>query len=418
MEEKLVALSIPFFIASMALEILLTRKRPELRYAFADSITSLSCGLGQQVLEPLLRILGLAAYALLYERFRLFTVPSGSAAGWVLLLFGVDLGYYAFHRASHRINLFWASHVVHHQSEEYNLSTALRQSWLEILFTWVFYLPLAVVGFSSAAFVAMSTLNTLYQFWIHTRLVKRLPAPFEWVLNTPSHHRVHHGTNPKYIDKNYGGIFILWDRLFGTFAEEAEEPVYGTVKPLASFNPLWANGHYWLEIAALSRASKTFADKVWAWLAPPEWRPRALADGLGYVTIPDVSRETQTKYAVRVPRGLRAYVLLEFFLVALATGGMLLAADRVPAALLLAAAGLILVELVVWGALFEGKGWGLPLAVGRSAATVAVVSWFTRGAPGALAAVAATVGLSVIAVVWIARYRPTGASNAAQAQAI
>ena len=137
----------------------------------------------------------------------------------------------------------------------------------------MFYLPLALAGFSPAAFVAMSTLNTLYQFWIHTRLVKRLPAPFEWVLNTASHHRVHHGVNPKYIDKNYAGILIVWDRLFGTFQEEEEEPVYGTVKPLASWNPLWANTHYWAEIATMSRLAPRIADKVRVWLAPPEWRP-------------------------------------------------------------------------------------------------------------------------------------------------
>ena len=141
----------------------------------------------------------------------------------------MDLSCYAFHRASHRVNVLWASHVVHHQSEEYNLSAALRQSWIEILFGGVFYLPLAFLGFSPAAFVTMSTINTLYQFWIHTRLVKRLPAPIEWVFNTPSHHRVHHGVNPKYIDKNYGGISSSsGTACFGTSAqEEARSPCTG-----------------------------------------------------------------------------------------------------------------------------------------------------------------------------------------------
>src|ERR1700733_5274013 len=250
MEEKYVALEIPFFILMMGVEGALARRNPGLRYRFADSITNLSCGIGQQVLEPFLRTLGLATYILLYAKLRVFTVPASSIVGWVALLLGVDFFYYVFHRASHRVNVFWAAHVVHHQSEEFNLSVALRQSWIEIVVSWVFYLPLAIVGFSPAAFVAMSTLNTLYQFWIHTRLVKRLPAPFDWVLNTASHHRVHHGVNPKYIDTNYAGIFILWDRLFGTFQVEEEEPVYGTVKPLASFNPLWANAHYWVEMAA------------------------------------------------------------------------------------------------------------------------------------------------------------------------
>jgi alkylglycerol monooxygenase len=411
MEERYVALAVPFFIVMMGIERLLVRGRPELRYYFADSITNLSCGLGQQVLEPLLRTLGLAAYILLYERARFFTVPASSVAGWVVLVFGVDLFYYVFHRASHRVNLFWASHVVHHQSEEFNLSVALRQSWIEIVFSGVFYLPLALVGFSPAAFVAMSTLNTLYQFWIHTRLVKRLPAPLEWILNTPSHHRVHHGINPKYVDKNYAGLLIIWDRLFGTFEEEADEPVYGTVKPLASFNPLWANVHYWVEIATISRLAPRMADKVRAWFAPPEWRPRELSNGLGYVTIPEVSRETQKKYGVRVPRALVAYVGVQFALVAVAATALLAIAKGAAVVLLVAIAVLVLVELVAWGALLEGKGWGVALTVARNAATVAVVVWWTRGMPLAPTAITVALVASVGAIAWVVRFR-----NAPRAQ--
>ncbi len=358
MEEKFVALAIPFFILLIGVEILATRRKPELRYHFADSITNLSCGVGQQVLEPFLRTLGLGVYVFLYDKCRVFTVPASSVAGWVVLLLAVDFFYYVVHRASHRVNFFWASHVVHHQSEEYNLSVALRQSWIEILLTWVFYLPLAVVGFAPAAFVAMSTLNTLYQFWIHTRVVKRLPAPLEWLFNTASHHRVHHGVNPKYIDKNYAGILIVWDRLLGTFQEEEEEPVYGTVHPLASWNPLWANVHYWVEMAALSRSASRLGDKVRAWFAPPEWRPRELSGGLGYVVIPEASRETQKKFATPFSRGLAGYVLVHFVAVTGATGALLVFAVGAPISLLAASAALVLVEVIAWGALFEGKAWG------------------------------------------------------------
>jgi sterol desaturase/sphingolipid hydroxylase (fatty acid hydroxylase superfamily) len=408
MEETYVALAIPFFILMMGLEGAIARRRgPALRYRFADSITNLSCGLGQQVLEPFLRTVGLTAYIFLYARLRVFTVPASSVLGWVVLLLGVDFFYYAFHRASHRVNLFWASHVVHHQSEEFNLSVALRQSWLEILFTWVFYLPLAVLGFSPVAFVAMSTINTLYQFWIHTRLVKRLPAPLEWVLNTPSHHRVHHGVNPKYIDKNYAGMLIVWDRLFGTFQEEEEEPVYGIVKPLASWNPLWANVHYWVEMAGMSWVAPRAADKLRAWFAPPEWRPRELSGGLGYVRIPEVSREAQKKYAPNgASRGLKLYVGAHFGLAALATGAMLLLAKTAPAALLATMAVLVLVELVAWGALLEQKPWGLGLAVTRIVATVAAVAWFTRGAPVSPIAIAASGGAAVVTAVWLVKCRP------------
>jgi len=147
---------------------------------------------------------------------------------------------------------------------------ALRQSWFGPLFSWVFYVPLAIAGFPPVMFLITHTLNTLYQFFIHTRLVGRL-GPLEHFMNTPSHHRVHHGINPQYIDKNYAGVFIIWDRLLGTFEPEGVEPVYGLVKPLGSFSPLWANVHRWVEIASLSRQSRRLRDKLWAWLAPPGW---------------------------------------------------------------------------------------------------------------------------------------------------
>jgi sterol desaturase/sphingolipid hydroxylase (fatty acid hydroxylase superfamily) len=412
MEEKYVAFSIPVFLILIGIEIALVRRDPDRRYRFSDSITNLSCGVGQQLLEPFFKTAGLAVYVLLYEKARLATVSPSSVAGWVVLLFGVDLFYYAFHRASHRINLFWASHVVHHQSEEYNLSVALRQSWIEILLAWVFYLPLAIAGFSPLVFVAMSTLNTLYQFWIHTRVVKRCPAPIEWLMNTPSHHRVHHGVNPKYIDKNYGGIFILWDRLFGTFQEEEEEPVYGTVKPLASFNPLWANTHYWQETAALSRGARRFGDKVWAWFAPPEWRPKELSGGLGYVTIPEASCATQKKYDVPVSRGLALYVTAQFAITTVALSTFLYFAGEADGAAMGAVAALLLVDLIVWGALFEAKVWGVPLALGRFAATVAVAAWFARGAESGGAIVALAAVVSAASAAWVVKVRPAPRSPA------
>ncbi len=404
MEERFVALALPFFTVLIAVEVLLCRRlKDERRYRFPDSITDLSCGLGTQVLEPFLRTAGLAGYVLLYDHVRLATVPTTSLAGWVALVVLVDFFYYVFHRASHRINLFWALHVVHHQSEEYNLVVALRQSWFELLFSGVFYLPLAVAGFSPVAFVAVSTSNTLYQFWIHTRLVGRLPRWLESWLNTPSHHRVHHGVNPKYIDKNYGGMFIVWDRWLGTFQEEEEEPVYGTVKPLASFNPLWANVHYWVEMATLARSASRLADKLRVVFAPPEWRPRELSNGLGYVTIPEASRATQRKYDVPTSRGLVAYVSLQF---AIALGASTLAmtfGSLVPAGVATATLALILVEVVAWGALFEAKPWGTTLAVLRLLATAAVLAWFSRGAAMGMAlTIGGGVAVAAMAV-WVVR---------------
>ena len=412
MEEKYVAFAIPFFLVAMAIELVVSRLQGESRYALQDSINNLSCGVGQQVLEPFLRVFGLAGYLFIYDRLRLATIPISSVWGWVALLFAVDLAYYAFHRASHRVNFLWASHVVHHQSEEYNLSVALRQSWIEVLFQPAFYLPLALLGFSPAAYLAMTTLNTLYQFWIHTRAVKRI-GPLEWILNTPSHHRVHHGINPKYIDKNYAGVFILWDRLFGTFQDEEEEPVYGTVKPLASWNPLWANAHYWVEMAQMARATSRGVDRLKVWFMPPEWRPRDLSNGLGYVTIPEASRATQTKYARVVDPGLSAYIALGFALVATATAIFLWFAASAPAGALAIVCALIVATLVTWGALFEEKRWGVPAEVARLVATALAAAWLSRESPSFVAITIGTSAASLVMVAWVLRYRLTSASEAA-----
>ena len=276
MEQKYFALAVPFFFLLIGVEWLVLRARGRGdAYRFADSITNLSCGIGQQVLEPFFKVVMLVPYAWLWSRARLFDVSVRSVAAWLLLVPCVDLGFYAFHRASHRIGVFWAVHAVHHQSQEYNLSVALRQPWLQSLIAPFFYLPLALIGFPPVMVIGGVTLDTLYQFWVHTRTVRSL-GPFEWVMNTPSHHRVHHGMDPEYLDRNYGGIFIVWDRLFGTFEPERREPTYGTVKPLATWNPLAANLRGWRDLASMSRKTRRLPDKVRVWFAPPEWSPADL----------------------------------------------------------------------------------------------------------------------------------------------
>src|SRR5207247_5460488 len=177
-----------------------------------------------------------------------------------------------FHRMSHEVNAFWAAHVVHHQSEEYNLAVALRQGAFQSSFSWVFYLPLAVIGFPPLLFLTVSSLDTLYQFWIHTRAIGRL-GPLEWVLNTPSHHRVHHGRNPQYIDRNHAGTLIIWDRMFGTFEPEGHAVIYGVTEPIASWNPVWANFHAYRNLWADAKRAKHWWDKIRIWFMPPGWKP-------------------------------------------------------------------------------------------------------------------------------------------------
>ena len=190
-----------------------------------------------------------------------FKMPMNAWWSWAILLFVDDFAYYWFHRFSHEVRFFWNFHVVHHSSNHYNLSVAVRQSWFSGLAHWIFYVPLALLGFPLWAFVTMHGLNLIYQFWIHTRLIGKLGF-LERILNTPSHHRVHHGVNNPYLDKNYAGIFIIWDKLFGTFTEETETVRYGIIKPLTTYNPLWINTHGWFEMFEAMKQRKTFREKL------------------------------------------------------------------------------------------------------------------------------------------------------------
>jgi hypothetical protein len=268
---------------------------------------------------------------------------------------------------------------------------------------------LALIGFDPAVVLACIALNTLYQFWIHTRAVGTL-GPLEWVLNTPSHHRVHHGVNPEYVDRNYAGIFIIWDRLFGTFQKEEQEPVYGTVKPLASFNPLWANLEYWVKMGSMARRSRRFIDKLKVWFMPPEWQP---ADLGGPVTVPEASRDAQQKYQLPVSRGLAAYVVVNFVIVTAATTVFLWIAASARTSVLALLCGLILASVIAWGGLFESKRWALPLELSRLAGVVAGVAWLYRGT-SALPIVAGATAVGVLGLgSWLVALRPAARPLAA-----
>jgi len=372
--EKYVALAIPFFFLLIGVELALLRLRGVRGvYRFADSIANLSCGVGQQVLEPFFKSVVLIPYVWLWSHWRLFNPSPWSPLAWVLLVPGMDLAFYAFHRASHRIGFLWAIHAVHHQSEEYNLSVALRQPWLQSLAAPVFYLPLAVLGFPPVMFLASVTIDTLYQFWVHTRLIGRL-GPFEWLMNTPSHHRVHHGVDPQYVDRNYGGIFIVWDRLFGTFQREEREPVYGTVKAACSWNAFGVNALVWRDLGKMSRATQSVVDKVRVWIAPPEWRP---ADLGGPVAVPLADPNAPRRYDKRAPRAVQIYVGVQFGIAAAATAVYLWFEAVAPRALLVAAAMVFVATVVAWGGLLERRRWGWPLEISRLAAAAGLFAWMT-----------------------------------------
>jgi len=271
--KNLVALAVPFFFLFMGVELAFARARRRRAYRFNDAFADLGCGIVQQALGLFYGATLLSVHARAQEHALLELRPP--LLVWGVALLGVDFLYYWWHRASHRVRLLWAAHVVHHQSEDMNFAVALRQAPLTNFTIVPFYLPLSLLGVPPFQLAVAASLNTLYQFWIHTELIPKL-GPLEWVLNTPSHHRAHHGVNPRYIDKNYGGTLIVWDRLFGTFEEESEPVVYGTTEPLRSFDPLWAQLEPVLALARGSWRAPRLADKALIWLAPPEWSPRGV----------------------------------------------------------------------------------------------------------------------------------------------
>ena len=271
---NVILLAIPVFIAFLGLEALSYRLLPEddeRGYELRDTATSLSMGIGSRVwglLWDVVALLGLsAAYALTPLRIDMHSVWA-----WVALLLAEDLCYYTFHRASHRIRLMWASHVQHHSSEYYNLSTALRQEWTG-LGNFVFWVPLALVGFPVWAIFLQQVVSLIYQFFLHTERIHLLPRPVELVMNTPSHHRVHHGVNNQYLDRNYAGILIIWDRLLGTFEPEAERPRYGITTQLTTFNPFRVAFHEWYLLGHDVRHAGRFRDRVGDLLRSPGWSP-------------------------------------------------------------------------------------------------------------------------------------------------
>jgi alkylglycerol monooxygenase len=258
---KPTVIAIPFFALLIAIEAYFAVRYANEEYNRKDAWTNIALGFGSVVWGAFFGLFTGVFYLSLYE-IAPYKMPMNTWWAWAILLFVDDFAYYWFHRFSHEIRFFWNFHVVHHSSNQYNLSVAVRQSWFSGIAHWIFYLPAALLGFPLWAFVTMHGLNLIYQFWIHTKLVKKLPAFFEYILNTPSHHRVHHGVNDDYLDRNYAGIFIFWDRLFGTFIEETEEPRYGIIKPIQSYNWLWINSHGWAEMFAAMREKKTFHGKL------------------------------------------------------------------------------------------------------------------------------------------------------------
>lgn len=355
--------AVPVFFLLIGLELLVDRWRGVSSYRLADTLNSLSAGVLSTTSGLLTKGVGLLSYSFAWQQWALVELSADSLGVWLFAFVFYDLCYYWLHRLGHERNLLWAAHSVHHQSEDYNLSTALRQTSTGFLFGWIFYLPMALAGVPPLVFLTVAALNLLYQFWVHTRHVPKL-GWFEWAFVTPSNHRAHHGQNAVYMDRNYGGVFILWDRLFGTYQEEldAHPVIFGVTTPLASWNPLWANLQFYVALWRDAVRAERPWDKLRIWFMPTGWRPADVAARYPQVK-PDLSGFV--KFEVPLSRGRKAYAALQFAAYVLGGSYLLAGGDALGLPGLLLGWAWMAFGLYGLGAWLENQPWAVALEAVR-----------------------------------------------------
>jgi alkylglycerol monooxygenase len=384
---KVIVFASPVFLVLIALELawgIYKERRGTGRntYRLADAINSISLGMLSQFTAVFTRLLRVGIYTFIYSSVSLVPLEAAQAfwntwVGWVLALVFYDLCYYWLHRAGHESAIFWAAHVVHHQSQDYNLSTALRQTSSGALLGWVFYIPMALAGVPPAVFGVVALVDLLYQFWVHTEHVGKLGWFDRWFCS-PSNHRVHHAINDAYLDKNYGGIWVVWDRLFGSFKDEdrSNPCVYGTRSPLKSWDPLWANAEVYASLFKDAWHTRSGADKLRVFLKPPGWRP---ADVAARFPKPAFSIDlANRKFDVPVPRHTQWAGLAAFAVLLQCVSAFLWFADDLAAGQQLVCVAALAAAVWTVGALLQGRlsvGWALMLWAAILATTSAALNW-------------------------------------------
>jgi len=347
----IITIVIPLWLTLIAAECLYGRWRGRNWSRLNDMVNSLSLGSIYTMTSVITKVVGLVTYLFFYE-YAAFNLPANSPWVWLLAFVLYDVCYYWNHRFVHEVNILWASHSVHHQSEDYNLSTALRQSSSSFITSWIFYVPMALLGVSPLVFLAIGGLSAVYQFWIHTRHVPKL-GWLEKIIVTPSSHRVHHGSNEVYMDKNYGGVFIVWDRFFGSYQEELdEEPVgYGISRPLRSWNPLWANLIGYVELVQDAYRAQRWQDKYSIWFRKTGWRPADVE-----ARYPRAKRsKNYTNYDVKPSDAVSVYGAVHYLLTSLLGLGYLSIADDQSLIFNVAMVVMFVLQLTLISRLFENK---------------------------------------------------------------
>ncbi|MBB3210813.1 sterol desaturase/sphingolipid hydroxylase (fatty acid hydroxylase superfamily) [Herbaspirillum sp. Sphag1AN] len=350
--EKIIVYIIPVFFILMCVEFAYGYFTRRNTYRLSDTISSLNQGLISQLVALVTQLFQIGVYAMVYKRVALFPNLAfwGTALGWVASIVLFDFFDYWLHRFGHENALGWAAHAVHHQSQEFNFSTALRQESAVAFIGCVFYLPMAVMGIDPEQFGIAGLIVLVYQFWIHTEHIGKL-GWFDRVFSSPSNHRVHHAVNDQYLDKNYGGMLVIWDRMFGTFAEEKEPCVYGTRTRLDSWNPVWAVVSGYWQIAKTASTLPRWQDKLRVWFKHPGWYPEGVtASGPGF----DLQQAEQ-RYDPPVSTHARFFAVVQFVLLMVATAGCLWVADDMSYWSLAGVCALLLAAFWALGALLEGR---------------------------------------------------------------
>ncbi len=352
-EYRITFYAVPLFLFFVLIEYLIIRKTHKESYKLNDTITNLNIGVGHLLTKSFIGMIILLIYQSLYGQMAILQIP---ARWWsyILALVLYDFCFYWAHRWGHTVNLFWGAHSVHHQSEYYNLSVALRQSWIHTLLAIIVFLPIPILGIPIEVFGIAATINSFYQFWIHTEAIGKMPKWFEFVFNTPAHHRVHHAVNPKYIDKNHGGMLIIWDRIFGSYKEEEERPTYGITTQLNSWNPAWANVHYYVELSAQAMHCKKWYERIYIWFARPGWQPKYLG---GQKPVPEVVAANYHKYDAQASKGLNMYVLAQFALIIIGLMTYMYYYDELGFFYKIYSFAWLMLSMVLCGAILEQKPW-------------------------------------------------------------
>lgn len=415
---RAVALAVPVFVALILLELIVDRARRTSYYHLADAINSLSCGILSTGMRVFFGFLAIFTYEWTLKRVAPVQLPAANWMTWVFAFVLYDFCYYWNHRLGHRVGLFWASHVVHHQSEEFNLTTALRQTGTGSFTGWIFYLPMALCGVPLGVFLVVGVAQLFYQFWPHTRHIGRMGVLDRWV-QTPSNHRVHHAQNDIYLDKNYVGVFLIWDHLFGSFQEEREDApcIYGIRGQLKSWNPVWANLHYYWAMAKDAWHARSWVDKARIWFAPPGWRPTDVAE-----RFPKAEYNPTRDFAKYDPPrhlALSLYVLTQFLALMAANSHFLAVLPKQTIWSNLLYFGFITATVVTLGGVLENRRDFLAyessrLVIVGAAATLAG-SWFGVHDARVLWSIA---GFAAVSVFWLwtaARRRPASVVSAAAA---